>query len=60
MAEHHIVDWIGTILLILFGLTMIVQGYFIYHGKWGYKHSEREDKKMEQTRKLVEKLIKDK
>lgn len=60
MAEHHIVDWIGTILLILFGLTMIVQGHFIYHGKWGYKHSEREDKKMEQTRKLVEKLIKDK
>ena len=58
MAEHHIVDWIGVITLFLFGVTMICQGHFIFHGKHGYKHAEREKEKMTNARKQVEELFK--
>jgi len=58
MVEHHIIDWIGVILLFAFGITMICQGHFIFHGKHGYKHSERESKKMADARKQVEDLFK--
>ena len=60
MVEHHIVEWIGVITLFLFGITMICQGHFIYHGKRGYKHSEREKEKMSNARKQVEDLFKNK
>jgi len=60
MAQDHIIEWIGTIALFLFGITMICQGHFIFHGKHGYKHTERENKKMSDARKQVEKLLKDK
>ena len=60
MVESTFIDWIGTILLFLFGITMLVQGHFIFHGKYGYKHSEREKLKMGKTRKQVEDLFKDK
>ena len=60
MAQNHIIEWIGTIALFLFGITMICQGHFIVTGKHGYKHSEREDKKMSDARKQVENLLKDK
>ena len=60
MAQNHIVEWIGVITLFLFGMTMIIQGHFIFHGKHGYKHAEREDKKMADTRKQIENLFKDK
>ena len=60
MAQDHIIEWIGTIALFLFGITMICQGHFIVTGKHGYKHSEREDKKMSDARKQVENLLKDK
>jgi len=39
---------------------MICQGHFIYHGKRGYRHSEREKEKMSNARKQVEDLFKDK
>ena len=58
MVEHHIVDWIGVITLFLFGVTMICQGHFIFHGKHGYKHAEREKEKMTNARKQVEDLFK--
>ena len=58
MAQHHIVDWIGVVALFLFGMTMICQGHFIFHGKHGYKHSEREKEKMTNARKQVENLFK--
>ena len=58
MAEHHIVDWLGVITLFLFGITMICQGHFIVTGKHGYKHAEREGKKMADARKQVEELFK--
>ena len=60
MAQYHIVEWAGVITLFLFGITMICQGHFIVTGKHGYKHAEREDKKMADTRKQVENLFKDK
>ena len=58
MAENHIVEWVGVVTLFLFGVTMIIQGHFIFHGKHGYKHSEREKEKMSNARKQVEDLFK--
>jgi putative Mn2+ efflux pump MntP len=60
MVKHHIVDWIGVVLLFGFGMTMICQGHAIFHGKYGYKHSEREKEKMSSARKQVEDLLKSK
>jgi len=60
MAQHHIIEWIGVVLLFLFGMTMICQGHAIFHGKYGYKHSEREKEKINNTRKQIEDLLKDK
>ena len=45
---------------LIFGVTMFCQGHFILHGKNGYKHSEREKKKMSDARKQVEELFKEK
>ena len=58
MAQNHIIDWIGVILLFAFGITMLCQGHAIFHGKYGYKHSEREKHKMANARKQVEDLFK--
>tara|TARA_Y100000004_G_scaffold25264_1_gene25489 strand:- start:517 stop:699 length:183 start_codon:yes stop_codon:yes gene_type:complete len=60
MAQDHIIEWIGTIALFLFGITMICQGHFIVTGKHGYKHDEREKNKMSNARKQVEDLLKNK
>ena len=60
MAQHHIIDWVGVITLFLFGITMICQGHFIYRGKRGYNHSEREKEKVSNARKQVEDLFKNK
>ena len=60
MAQNHIVDWIGVILALLFAVTMFCQGHAIFHGKYGYKHTEREKKKSQDTRKQIEDLLKDK
>ena len=60
MVEHHTLEWIGTIALFFFGITMICQGHFIVTGKHGYKHDEREKNKMSNARKQVEDLLKNK
>ena len=39
---------------------MFIQGHFIFHGKHGYRHAEREQEKMSETRKQIEDLLKDK
>jgi hypothetical protein len=39
---------------------MIIQGHFIFHGKHGYRHSEREREKMNNTRKQIEDMFKEK
>ena len=61
MATHQLViEWIGIVLAIVFGITMFCQGHFILHGKQGYRHTEREKKKMTDARKQIEQLLKDK
>ena len=60
MVKNHIVDLIGILTLFLFGITMIVQGHFIYHGKNGYKHCGRDKQQSEETRRRIEELLKDK
>tara|TARA_A100001201_G_scaffold126991_1_gene111584 strand:- start:358 stop:540 length:183 start_codon:yes stop_codon:yes gene_type:complete len=60
MAQNHTLELIGTVLLFLFGVTMICQGHAIFHGKYGYKHAEREKKKMTDARRQVEQLFQDK
>ena len=58
MASSTLINWLGVITLFLFGITMIIQGHFIFHGKHGYKHCEREKKKSADIRKQVEQLLK--
>ena len=41
-------------------MTMFYHGHAIFHGKNGYKHTEREKHKSAATRKRIEKLLKDK
>ena len=60
MTQDHALELIGTILLFIFGVTMICQGHAIFHGKYGYKHSEREKKKSADIRKELEQMLKDK
>ena len=57
MVEHTLIDWIGTTLLMVFGVTMMVQGHFIVTGKYGYKHTEREKQKLKNVRKQVEQVL---
>jgi len=57
MAQDHIIEWIGVVLLFGFGMTMIYQGHAIYHGKYGYKHSERDKKRSADIRKQLEEII---
>ena len=57
MAQDHIIEWIGVVLLFLFGITMICQGHAIFHGKYGYKHSEREKNRLADIRKQLEQII---
>nr|BAR32897.1 hypothetical protein [uncultured Mediterranean phage uvMED] len=59
MAQNNI-ELIGTGLLLIFGVTMFCQGHAIFHGKYGYRHTEREKQKMSRTRKQVENLFKEK
>ena len=62
MVENHIIviEWIGIILALVFGVTMFCQGHAIFHGKYGYKHTEHEKRKMTDAREQVENLFKDK
>ena len=60
MASSTFIDWLGVVMLFLFGITMIIQGHFISKGIYGYRHSEREKKKLEDTRKQVEKIFQNK
>ena len=62
MVENNIIviEWIGIILALVFGVTMFCQGHAIFHGKYGYKQKEGEKKKMTDAREQVENLFKDK
>jgi hypothetical protein len=53
------VELIGGALLVLEGYVLVLQGHFIVHGHFGYRHCEREEQKRVDTRKRVEEIIKD-
>ncbi len=58
MVEHTlIIEWIGIILALVFGVTMFCQGHAIFHGKYGYKHTERDKQRSADIRKQLEKII---
>ena len=57
MVENHTIEWIGVILLFTFGITMICQGHAIFHGKYGYRHTERGKKRSADIRKQLEEII---
>ena len=58
MAQNHIIEFIGTILLFFFGVTMLCQGHFIFHQKHGYTRKETEDQEArDQVRRQVEAII---
>ena len=44
-------------MLFFFGITMICQGHAIFHGKYGYKHTERDKKRSADIRKQLEEII---
>jgi len=60
VTNQTIIEWTGVILAFLFGITMICQGHFIFHGKHGYKHVDREKKRLRDIRSQIEKLLKEK
>ena len=39
--QNHI-ELIGTITIGVLGIILMCQGHFIFHGRHGYRHSERE------------------
>ena len=55
--KNHLIEWLSVGLLFVFGISMIVQGYFIYKGKRGYRHYQRIQRKMEDVRKRLEELV---
>ena len=57
MVENHIIDWIGVVLLFVFGVTMICQGHFIYHQKHGYSRKETETEARDRVRRQIEEAI---
>ena len=59
MAGHY-PEIIGIVLLLIFAATMFYQGTMIIRGQRGYRHCERENKKMLDMRKRVEDLMREK
>ena len=53
-----VLEWIGVVLAFMFGLTMICQGHFIFHQKYGYSRKETEDPEArDRVRRQIEKAI---
>ena len=58
LHDPIVLEWIGVVLAFLFGLTMICQGHFIYHQKYGYSRKETEDPEArDRTRRQIEKVL---
>ena len=60
MAQHSslILEWVGVVLLFLFGVTMFCQGHFIIHNKNGYSRKDSENQEArDQVRRQVEKIL---
>ena len=59
MASDHI-EVIGITLLLVFAATMFYQGTMILRGHRGYRHVQRDKQEAINTRRRLEKLLKDK
>ena len=54
------IEVIGIVLLLLFAATMFYQGTMILRGHRGYRHVQRDEQEAINTRRRLEKLLKDK
>jgi len=59
MAKYYL-EILGVVFLLIFAATMFYQGTMIMSGQRGYRHCDREKKKIENTRRIIEELLKDK
>ena len=60
MAQHSslILEWVGVVLLFLFGVTMFCQGHFIIHNKNGYSRKDSENpEERDKVRRQIEKIV---
>ena len=57
MVENHTLEWIGVITLFLLGVSLMIQGYFVCKGKFGYRNAQREKIIMQNVRKQIEKIV---
>ena len=56
MAQNNI-ELIGTIIIGVLGIILMCQGHFIFHGRHGYRHSERDKDNLAKMRKRVEEMM---
>ena len=62
MVENNtvILDWVGVILALTFGVTMFCQAHFIFHQKHGYSRKETEDPEArDRVRRQIQKALRD-
>ena len=58
MATDKVIEWVGVVTALLFGITMICQGHFIFHQKHGYSRKETEDPEArDRIRRQVEAVL---
>ena len=60
MAQHSslILEWVGVVLLFLFGVTIFCQGHFIIHNKNGYSRKDSENpEERDKVRRQIEKIV---
>ena len=53
-----ILEWIGLVLALIFGVTMFCQGHFIIHNKNGYSRKDSENpEERDKVRRQIEKIV---
>ena len=59
MVENHtiVLQWILVVVVFFAGVSLFCQGHAIFHGKYGYKHTERDKKRSADIRKQLEEII---
>ena len=59
MDGYSFIEWVGVATAFLFGITMICQGHFIFHQKYGYSRKETENPEArDRVRRQIEKVVK--
>jgi len=59
MVENNtiVLQWILVVVVFFAGVSLFCQGHAIFHGKYGYKHTERDKKRSADIRKQLEEII---